>query len=90
MDIEEAREILITLGANADKRLKFSERHALAKYLELRDELEQQLAELREAVDEVLNASVSSLEYRSNRLQLAVWDLRAVRDKALLQESSDE
>ena len=48
MDIEEAREILITLGANADKRLKFSERHALAKYLELRDELEQQLAELRE------------------------------------------
>ena len=53
-------------------------------------ELEQQLAELREAVDEVLNASVSSLEYRSNRLQLAVWDLRAVRDKALLQESSDE
>jgi len=53
-------------------------------------ELEQQLAELREAVDEVLNASVSSLEYRSNRLQLAVWDLRAVRDKALLQESGDE
>ena len=52
--------------------------------------MEQQLAELREAVDEVLNASVSSLEYRSNRLQLAVWDLRAVRDKALLQESGDE
>ena len=53
-------------------------------------ELEQQLAELREAVDEVLNASVSSLEYRSNRLQLAVWDLGGVRDKALLQESGDE
>ena len=49
-------------------------------------ELEAQLAELREAVDEVLNASVSSLEYRSNRLQLAVWGLRAVRDKALLPE----
>ena len=44
---------------------------------------------LREAVDEVLNASVSSLEYRSNRLQLAMWGLRAVRDKALLKQGGE-
>ena len=48
-----------------------------------------ELAELREAVDEVLNASVSSLEYRSNRLQLAMWGLRAVRDKALLKQEGE-
>ena len=53
------------------------------------DERDAQLAELREAVDEVLNASVSSLEYRSNRLQLAMWGLRAVRDKALLKQEGE-
>ena len=64
-----------------------------AKFAELEQQLDELRAHselLREAVDEVLNASVSSLEYRSNRLQLAVWGLRAVRDKALLQESGDE
>ena len=50
------------------------------------EKLDAELAALREAVDEVLNASVSSLEYRSNRLQLAMWGLRAVRDKALLKQ----
>lgn len=53
------------------------------------NDLQQQLAALREAVDEVLNASVSSLEYRSNRLQLAMWGLRAVRDKALLKQEGE-
>jgi hypothetical protein len=52
-------------------------------------ELEVELAQVREAVDEVLNASVSELSHRSSRLQLAMWNLRAVRDKAALSEEGE-
>ena len=85
-DADDFLPICVPENAAEIRRIYKEQRELVAAQQDRIEKLDAELAALREAVDEVLNASVSSLEYRSNRLQLAMWGLRAVRDKALLKQ----